>query len=908
PLPKGIQGWLYDYQPKGQVNQLSLNLAGRLNNLRLVNLNVRFKDFGIDPVNHRPGFNHLSGSLIMQKDSGNVLIDSRNVAFVWPEQWQKPLFFDTAVGRLSWKREGHDWQIATNGIHLTNSGLIASVTGTYRTDLQSPGYLDLHGDIQQCNAKDIPSYLPRSIGEPVITWLKSAIQAGQVKNATVLIQGNLQDFPFRVSSQGRFMAQAHVTKGRLDYAPGWPSLNNLALDLRFNGTKMQIDGRSGNLYAGQLSNIKADIPDLFRPNPLLTVTGQAFAPTQDLLHFIWKSPINKMLSHIADGVVVRGNGRLNLTLFIPLGSAQPIHAAGTYQFINNEIQFPHHLPGLSSVNGVLNFTGTRAKASRLQAHMLGGPVSIDLDADTATGSKIRLTGLGQINQVLKWLNVPFRNYLSGMTPYQAKLEVSPDGSRNLSVKSRLVGITSRLPYPFSKTSDESVPFFIDNRISPLNQGRKISAQYGRHLLKLAWMGNLDGKTVQAKISFQKKLGRLPVSGIEVTGSLDRLNADAWRTLIPWHHGKPVLAFPSLHVHLELGLLEVAHHGFHHVKLNLVPTHEIWVAQVSSDELAGTIHYDSKGSGAVQANLTRLSLPIPSEVLTGTDLYLPHQSQIKSQELPTFNIQARNLILNTHHYGMMHLQATPHGQDWVINSLTLENKDSKLYLKGKWDDMSNLSHSEANFTLDVHDIGHYLSRIGHPNLVRGGKAKLTGQLTWNGPLTHLDYPSLTGKLSLTADKGQFLKADPGIGKLLGILSLQALPGRFALDFHDIFSHGFAFDTIQSNLVVNKGVLQTDDFRMYGPSALVLMSGQTDLNHETQRINVHVIPNVGNSISVGAAFLGGPVVGLTSLLLQKLLKDPVGRIVSYHYLITGDWDKPLVKRVSAAKASQGSGVAN
>ncbi|HVC49915.1 MAG TPA: AsmA-like C-terminal region-containing protein, partial [Burkholderiales bacterium] len=184
-------------------------------------------------------------------------------------------------------------------------------------------------------------------------------------------------------------------------------------------------------------------------------------------------------------------------------------------------------------------------------------------------------------------------------------------------------------------------------------------------------------------------------------------------------------------------------------------------------------------------------------------------------------------------------------------------------------------------------------------------KLTGHLSWAGPLMKLDFSTLTGKMVLSAEKGQFLQVDPGIGKLLGILSLQSLPSRFALDFHDIFSHGFAFDTIQSNLDVVRGVIHSDDFRMYGPSALVLMNGQTDLDHETQQIDVHVIPNVGNSISIGAAFLGGPVVGLTSLLLQKLLQDPLGRIVSYHYLITGNWDKPIVEKVSAAKASRASG---
>ena len=43
-----------------------------------------------------------------------------------------------------------------------------------------------------------------------------------------------------------------------------------------------------------------------------------------------------------------------------------------------------------------------------------------------------------------------------------------------------------------------------------------------------------------------------------------------------------------------------------------------------------------------------------------------------------------------------------------------------------------------------------------------------------------------------ENGQFLEDRPGIGKLVGVLSLQSLPRRLTLDFRDVFSEGFAFD--------------------------------------------------------------------------------------------------------------------
>ena len=48
--------------------------------------------------------------------------------------------------------------------------------------------------------------------------------------------------------------------------------------------------------------------------------------------------------------------------------------------------------------------------------------------------------------------------------------------------------------------------------------------------------------------------------------------------------------------------------------------------------------------------------------------------------------------------------------------------------------------------------------------------------------------------LAVEGCEYVFSVPGIGKLLSILSLQALPRRVALDFKDVFSEGFSFDSI------------------------------------------------------------------------------------------------------------------
>jgi uncharacterized protein YhdP len=179
----------------------------------------------------------------------------------------------------------------------------------------------------------------------------------------------------------------------------------------------------------------------------------------------------------------------------------------------------------------------------------------------------------------------------------------------------------------------------------------------------------------------------------------------------------------------------------------------------------------------------------------------------------------------------------------------------------------------------------------------GSAKLLGKLAWAGNPQTIDYPTLAGDLSLIAEKGQFLKIEPGIGKLLGILSLQALPRRITLDFRDIFSEGFAFDTITGTATVAKGVLHTQDFAMLGPSAQVAMSGNIDLVQETQSLRVRVVPSVGDSLSVaGLMLLANPITGVASFLAQRLLKDPLGRAFAFEYAVSGSWADPKVEKLA------------
>jgi uncharacterized protein YhdP len=155
--------------------------------------------------------------------------------------------------------------------------------------------------------------------------------------------------------------------------------------------------------------------------------------------------------------------------------------------------------------------------------------------------------------------------------------------------------------------------------------------------------------------------------------------------------------------------------------------------------------------------------------------------------------------------------------------------------------------------------------------------------------------MDGQMNLALDAGQFLKADVGAARLLGVVSLQALPRRLLLDFRDVFQEGFAFDNVTGDLRIERGVAATNNLRMRGVQAAVLMEGKADIVRETQDLRVLVVPEVNAGTASLAYAAINPAVGLTTFLAQWLLRRPLQSANTREFHVTGSWADPKVERV-------------
>ncbi|NCN22986.1 MAG: TIGR02099 family protein, partial [Gallionella sp.] len=152
-----------------------------------------------------------------------------------------------------------------------------------------------------------------------------------------------------------------------------------------------------------------------------------------------------------------------------------------------------------------------------------------------------------------------------------------------------------------------------------------------------------------------------------------------------------------------------------------------------------------------------------------------------RELPALEITVEDFQFRGKQIGHFELIGYPDGEDWRLRRLRITNPDGSLTGDGVWHGGPTSKQTDINLLLEISNAGKILARSGYPDTVKNGSGKLAAKLSWDGQPDAFSYATLNGTLKLDTGKGQFLKMDPGMGKLLSILSLQALPKRITLDF-------------------------------------------------------------------------------------------------------------------------------
>ncbi len=898
PLGREARKWLAEYSPKGGIHDMVARWTGEWREPKQYSVRGRFRSLSLNRSGRIPGFSGVSGALEATERGGTLSLNSNRATVDMPLVFREQHEFEALAAQASWTRNGGDTELKLNSISFSNSHLAGTVFGNFRTAGSARGVIDITGSLTRADARYVSRYIPLVIGTRAREWLDAAFIAGQSNDVSLRLKGNLDEFPFPDGKGGVFQVAARVTGGTLNYAKGWPHIENISGDLVFRGRRMDVYARQGSIFSVRLPKVHVEIPDLLLPEKVVNVAGEAEGATGDFFAFIDKSPVNGMIDHFTHGWQAQGSGKLALKLSIPLYANAKGKVAGAYQFAANTVAISPDLPAVEQAGGRIEFTESTVRAQNLAGTLLGGPVTIS--ATTAGDSTVRVNVQGRVNADIarRSANNPFwTQYLRGTTDWRA-LITARKRTADVLVESSLQGLAADLPAPLSKSASDMLPFRFERRLLSGGQDR-VSVAFGE-VVSMNLLRRVDDSRAtitRGSVRFGGPAGEPDRPGVWVSGSVKALDVDRWLAFLRQGGGDSSIEWGG--IDLKLGTMDAVGRRFNEFAVNATVQGGQWRGTLAGKGLEGTVNWQPQGRGRLVARMKTFAVPAAAPV--ATEAAAGAQQAQKESELPALDVTAEQFINRDKMLGRLELVALPEGRDWRIERLRVTNPEATLTLDGLWQMGAAPPRTQVSLRLETSDAGKLLVRLGYPEGVRRGTAKLEGALSWAGPPSDIDFPTLTGNLVLEAAKGQFVKLEPGIGKLLGILSLQALPRRISLDFRDVFSEGFAFDEIVGTVKIGRGIAGIDKFRIQGPAARVIMSGEVDLAQETQKLRVRISPHVSDTFSLAGALIGGPIAGVAAFIAQKVLKDPLDEMASYEYGVTGPWSEPTVKRLDASAPS-------
>ncbi len=901
PLSKETRERLARVDPRGSVNELKFSWTGALDEPAGYNVRGRFSKVEMKAPEGWGAFSGLSGEINANKAGGTVRINSENTLIDIPEQFPEgKVRFDKLSAQVAWTVAEGQTEVKFGDVIFSNGDGAGNLTGTYTTHSRHPkssGVLDLTGQFPRFDARAIYRYIPHS-PKPVREYLKNAIVAGQGRDGRLRLKGDLQDFPYADEKAGIFKVTARATNGEFRFAEGWPGLTDVTADLAFDGRRMQIVSSRASVLGARATNVRVQIPDLFGDDERVLVEGQADGPSAEFLRFISSSPVSGYIDGATRGIRATGAGRLQLKLDIPVRRLAQAKVIGSYQILANQVDIEGGVPPLNQVSGRIDFSETSLAARGITAQSLGGAATFGLNSRSNGVVEVDGQGSAGIEPVRKFFDLPMLERSGGTTNWRALIRIGKDGM-DLSVDSNLVGVSIALPEPFSKAALEPLPFKLEYSTRPdaefLRGIKAPRLAAGADAFSVALGSRASGVLMRRKTPGGYQLDRGAVGigepapvmdrpGISIAGKFNHLDIDQWRSML----GSGTGAGDALATNLNLtaGTLDFAGRRLNDLRLRAAPVGSAWAANLTSRELSGLVTWRPEGAGRIVARLKHFTLP---DAPPG-----PLPPEVQSTELPALDIVSESFTLGERSLGRLELVAINEVRDWRIEKLTLSTEEGEFSASGVWQSWSQRPSISLNMKLDLKNAGAFLTRMGFPGTMKDGTARLEGKIGWLGNPQSIDYPTLTGDIALNAANGQFLKADPGIAKLLGILSMQTW---ITLDFRGLFGEGFVFDNMASNARITRGVMATENFEMNGKTAKVSMSGSINLAQETQNLKVRVVPSLGDGVSsIAALTAANPAIGLIALLLQRVLGDPVGKAFAFDYTVMGTWHDPKVARTN------------
>ncbi len=912
---------LLGIQPR--ANLLGIQLAWQAEDGAKKSWEIRSRFTGLDIEAWRdiPSLQGLAGEFSVREGVVNIGLDSTNALIHLPTLFDDAFPVGELKGRLNITHAENTWEIHGKEFRINNEHIKMQGGFVYRAAQDQAGELLLRFDFSEGKANNIGLYLPSKIFQASTTaLLDPLIVNGTVPSGFVSFRGRFDDFPFASPAEGEFRVEFDAQDVELDYAPGWPHITGARGHVTFLNQGMTVKAETGHLWGSHLKDVVMSIANL--DQGALTLEGRATGPASDMLRIINETGIKEAVGESVQEIKMRGDVELQLALAFPVDDGDP-EVKGNIEFLSNDLLLPKRGIALHRLSGNMQIRNDGVKADGISARFRNRPVKIKMGThDASNTTQIELRGQFGLQDFLDDKGSPIAALAEGRSDWHLRLRLpasdKPGGIPRVRLRSSLASTHIKLPRPLAKARGETLPFQLDTALVTSRDSR-IQFSLGKRLkgkVTLSTRKNaapslkrlaLGIFTEPPKLSQKGALAQRAEIGVKVRGPF--LELGAWLNLVQTLLPKEESAGADFATIIDIDVLRASAFGrfINRPKIRLEQNAaRDWNLQVDSQEIQGTVKIPQQPSASapVIAYLDHLYL---AESRPGRTYESTDPAQLPALRLIVDDFRYGDLSL-----GRLELDTSPVPLGLKVRQLDVKNSAYVIKGWGEWlnEKANKLSASAStsvaqrsrfDLTLSSADLASTLESFDVAKAIESKKVKAHLRARWNGGPAEMELDKLDGELSFELGNGRILDIDPGAGKVLGLLSLTALPRRLRGDFGQVFDKGFVFSEIKGNFSLREGVATTSDLIMRGPAANITVNGSVGLADHSYDQEVTVTPQISSTLPLAGILAGGVGAGVVMLIAEKVLEKPINQIASYKYTIKGSWDKPQIEPVTEQEKS-------
>ena len=856
----------------------------------------------------------ITGTLRADQTGGRINLNSGAGLVRFPGLFRADIRTRAATGKLGWKTSARGLEV------LTDDLLITTPDGEIQSRLRvlfppaGPVFVDLNSRFAASSAPAALNYVPLKRMRPnVVEWLDRAFVAGSVPRGELLWQGPLKGFPYE-GGDGRFRLEFRLADAVIDYAPDWPRLENASGTVIIDRVSLSSVENRGSIGGVPFADAEIRVANLLHETEL-DIAATNDVQLGQILGFLRQTPLAALLGPTLESVTGSGDVATKIDLRLPIARPADYRLLGTFGLEGARLGLRGVEFGLAALEGTVRLNRDRLVADQLAATFLDEPVSIALRAarpDEAALSQVaEVAGETPTGKLAAAFSLPYAERLGGSVAWNATVQVPARGAKtplSIQIASDLDQLSSTLAEPMTKQAGTADPLRME--VSLPDRGKlQVSGRIERGVSwALQFLSDPPAPTGVGKAARRAKggwrlergdlrngpvLASLPADpGLEIGGTFSSLRFEDW---FPGRstRGNTGDTAPNLlrQIVVDADSFAVLGRVFRDVKLDARRLSGEWRIAVLGPSAAGTVTVPARQSddAPLLLDMQRLWL-LEADPAVGDGVADP-------RNLPPVRASIADFALKDMRFGKLTAELAQRGDGVVVEPLVMESPTFSIRGDATWvvegDDVKQ-QRSELRLQLQSTGIGTTLKALGYRPVVEGEKAGVTLDLFWPGGPSEDFLNTAGGRVVLSLDKGQFLSVEPGGGRMVGLLSIAALPRRLGLDFSDIVSKGLAFDEVKGEFRLDQGSAYTCDFGLEGPVTDIGVLGRVSLRDRTYDQVAVVRPHVSDVLAVGG-FVGGPLVGGTVLLISQIFRKPLSTFGESYYRVSGVWDQPVIDKV-------------